>query len=247
VEAPAITLFNHDVGIFSIIMDNIDPKTVELQRKVVTKFNKSNWGVHTIKTNSSHGKTMDWVFNAIADSKSPLANVKVVVFLDIDAIPLSNSALDLLVEEARMGALIGNVQRSGHIENDQHLFVAPSVCAMSVDTYNLIGRPSAEPTARGDVAEEYTYAAEAAGIDVIFNSPLKYEHPVRRMQWETDRSPTWKLSDKKLLSGLQEYGVGTTFGYTGLEEVPLFYHNFQIFHPGHQQLFWDKCDKVLQG
>ena len=58
------------------------------------------------------------------------------------------------------------------------------------------------------------------------------------MDWETNREPFWRLAD-----GMPNYGIGTTFG----DEIgELFYHNFQIFHPGNQERFWKKCESILE-
>lgn len=229
--------------IVSIYMDNINPKTIDLHRAVMTKFSAGYNHLYA-KTKLGHGETMDALWNSEVVKK-----VDHLMFLDIDAIPLSKYTLPLMFDGAAAGALLGNVQRSNHLDNNQHMFVAPSAVCMSVATYNKIGRPSAVPTLRGDVGEEYTYAAEASGVRVKFFWPLRHDRPVARMDWEADRSLTWKLAD-----GYPEYGVGTTFTHLDhpmlpsplVPKLPLIWHSFQSFHPGNQELFWNKCEEVLQ-
>jgi hypothetical protein len=225
--------------IISLYMDNINPKTVEAHRSVMATYNAGFKNFY-IKTPYDHGTTMDAVWQ-----DSQLKDYEYILFLDIDAIPLNLMALEWVFDQAYRGRVAGNVQRSNHLNNGQHMFVAPSVVCMSRETYAKLGSPSARPTNRGDVGEEYTFAARAKGVDVELLWPIKYDRPVVRMAWEQDRSPTWKLADS-----YPEYGVGTTFGIVNdpkdiISSISMFWHSFQSFHSNHQELFWKKCEEVL--
>jgi hypothetical protein len=239
--------------IVSFFMNNIDKKTVDLQRAVVDKYNPEKYPHYSIHTEMRHGATMDmvWALNGIEHPTFKGQNVPkrfdhdVIFFLDIDAVPLNIHAIDDTIQQAAKGRLIGNVQRTNHIKNDQHLFVAPSCLAISVDSFVTIGKPSGMETRRADVAEEYTFAAEKTGIvPVDFYMPLKYDS-------KPAECDSWALKD-----GMPVYGRGTTFGFeptkgsmlgidTSSEAVPLFWHSFQIFHPGQQENFWKKCESIL--
>jgi hypothetical protein len=225
--------------IVSYFMQNVDKKTVDVQRQVVDKYNPEKYPHYSILTDLRHGAAMDiaWAMNGIDHPTFKGHNVAkkfdhdVIFFLDVDAVPLNSSAIHDTITAASNGHLIGNVQRSNHIKNDQHLFVAPSCLAISVDSFVTIGKPSGLETSRGDVAEEYTYAAEKKGIvPVDFYMPLCYDSA-------PSEGGSWALKD-----GMPVYGRGTTFG---VGEVPLFWHSFQIFHPGSQENFWKKCESIL--
>lgn len=232
--------------IASYFMPNINPKTVELQRAVVKKFNPLNLQHIAIKGEIPHGLFMDyiWTLNGQSVSTFKDENVSkqldfdVVLFLDIDCLPVHPNAIETYISAASNGALIGNAQRSGHIENNNHLFAAPSALALSAANFDKMGRPSAMETSRGDVAEEYTYAAEANNIAVDFVMPLRYDRNVYRYDWETDRRPYWTLENSN-----PNYGLGTTYG----KENDLFWHNFQIRVEGQQEQFWKKCEELLNG
>lgn len=218
-------------AIVSFFMNNIHTDTITWHDKVVKKYNRSGVDHLRIQTNGTHGASMDYIWASNKELK-----YDVIMFLDIDCIPLHPDALDYFLLKASEGKLIGNAQRSNHIENNQHVFAAPNAVAMSADTYEKIGRPSAEPNYRGDVGEEYTFAAEEHGVPVEIVLPLKFDRAPRRMVWETDQSPHWALAD-----GMPVYGLGTTFGDTR----ELFWHSFQIFHAGHQEIFWKRCEEEL--
>lgn len=226
--------------IVSFFMGNVNPKTAELQRKVVEKFNVSRYPHYSIQTNIMPGPMMDYVWcmngqntGTFKDPIEKKLDHDVIFFLDIDAIPTNVLAIDLIIDAAAEGILVGNAQRSGHIENNQHVFAAPSCVAMSKDVFEKIGKPSAIPNARGDVCEEWTFMAEEEGVPVQTFMPLKFDAPPIRMDWETNQEPFWRLAD-----GMPHYGLGTTFT-SGI------YHNFQIFHPGQQERFWAKCESYL--
>ena len=229
--------------IASYFMPNIDQKTVELQKKVVEKFNPLKLQHLVIKGEIPHGMFMDYVWSLNGQSVSTLKIEKqldfdVVLFLDIDCLPVSANAIELYLTTALEGKLIGNAQRSGHIQNNNHLFAAPSALALSSTSFDKIGRPSAMETSRGDVAEEYTYAAEANKIAVDFVPPVRYDRDVYRYDWEQDRRPYWTLENE-----LPNYGLGTTYG----NDNDLFWHNFQIRVEGQQEQFWKKCEELLNG
>jgi hypothetical protein len=221
--------------IASIFMKNIDQNLVALQKKVVEKYNKSNIPHYHIYTEASPGYTMDKLVDML-EKKDHDA----IMFLDIDCLPLNNNALDYFFEQAYAGKLIGDAQRSNHIQNGQNVFAAPHNVTFTVATYRKCGNPSFLPNFRGDVAEELTFRARESNIDVEIILPLRYDAPPIRMDWEPkDAPPYWDLAD-----GMPKYGIGTTFGTEGNE---MFWHMYQSFHPGQNERFTKKCEELLNG
>jgi hypothetical protein len=228
-------------------MDNIDQKTVDYQKQVVNKFNPSGYPHYQIKTNMTHAASIDyfWSINGIKVNTFKDQNIEkqvdhdIVLILDTDCVPLNNRGINLYIDKAAEGHLAGNAQRSCHIQNDQHMFAAPSASAISVDSFITIGKPSALETKRADVMEEYTFESEKKGlVPVDLFMPLSYDAPPIRMHWESkDLPPYWSLAD-----GKPNYGIGTTYGDS---EGGLFWHCFQIFQPGQQERFWSKCESLL--
>lgn len=238
--------------IVSYLMENVSEKTAEMQKQVIEKYNKSGIRFYQVKGQMSHAQFIDY-FWAVNGSPTPaMAEVGVkkqlehdgMLILDIDCIPLTDKAIDYYLEQASNGKVIGNVQRSNHLDNNQHVFAAPSALAISKETYETIGRPSALETKRSDVAEEYTWAAEERNIPVELIMPVSFDKAPYKYNWEKDQRPFWALKD-----GMPVYGIGTTFGFSDDSGATqdLFYHNFQIFHPGNQEMFWDRCELALKG
>lgn len=233
--------------IVSVSMPNISRKTVELQREVVQKFNPQNYPHYQffVGMDVKHGVFLDyfWGMNGIKAGVLKEKNIPqelnhdVVIILDTDCIPLSDRAFEYYAQTALNGKLIGNAQRTNHLQNNQHVFAAPSASAISRQIYSKIGAPSALETNRSDVLEEYTWAAEDNNVDVIKVLPLRYDAPPQRYEWERNQPPYWDLAD-----GMPKYGMGTTYGD---DLGDLFWHNFQIRMPGQEERFWNKCEEVL--
>jgi hypothetical protein len=216
-------------AIVSYYMSNIHSDTVEMQKKVVEKFNKSKIPHLIFNGSEPHGRWMDYIHTTIESD--------LILFLDIDCVPVSENSIDEYLKRAAQGSLVGNAQRSGHLKNDNHVFAAPSALAISKETFAKIGRPQAGETIRSDVAEEYTFAAEMHGVKIDLFMPTRYDREVYRYDWEQDRRPYWTLEN-----GLPNYGLGTTYGLPSLD---FFWHNFQIRISGQQEHFRKKCEELL--
>jgi hypothetical protein len=252
-------------GIFSFYMNNIPVEARNAQKAVVDKFNKSGHAFHQIETKLPHGLSMDgcWHMNGCQVRKEfrhlkQQFDFDVVMFLDIDAIPLNDQAIDSYVEQAYNGSLVGNIQRSNHLSNGAHVFVAPSAMALSIETFWTINKPSAVENLRSDVGEEYTWLAQKAGAHVRLYMPLRYDAA------PAEAKDGWALAD-----GMPRYGLGTTFAQMtpsakdgdvldGTKSIAAddiewkqtgpetFWHNFQIRFPGQPERFMAKCEEILK-
>lgn len=221
-------------------MSNIDKKTVDSHKLVLDKFNKSKVFYYQVFEpdpnvgHELHGLVLDKLVLMMRQRGHDA-----IMFLDIDCIPLNDFSIDYYFEQAYKGKLIGNIQRSNHIENNQHVFASPHNIVFTISTYLKIGCPSFSPSYRGDTAEELTYAAEENGVEVELVMPRKYDAPPHYFGWEENYTPYWNLAD-----GMPRYGIGTTFA-NDLGDT--FWHNYQICQPGQQQRFWNKCEEILNG
>lgn len=210
----------------SCFMDNIDQSIVEAQKFVMVKLAPELLLVQA-KTIYPHGHTIDTMLTSALH-----AGYEVALLLDIDAIPLSKYAIDYTLRKAGDGVLIGNIQRSNHIDNDEHLFVAPSFMGININQWDRAGRPSFMETIRGDVAEEVTYRYEQLGHSIEYYLPLRFDAPPMEAEH-------WNLRE-----GMPVYGCQTTFGRDGNEYS---FHAFQISHQRNVDAFVAKCDEVIVG
>ena len=215
--------------ILSPYMANIDQRVVKAQADTLAAI-APNMPILQVRTDSSHGDTVDYMLRKCIQSGYDTA-----LLLDIDAVPYDLHAIEYTLRQAHKGILIGNVQRSNHIDNDQHLFVAPSFMGISLYHYGLVDMPSFVETKRGDVAEEVTYAWEQNNLLTEFYMPLQYENPPAEC-------PFWKLRDD-----MPVYGCGTTFGtYTNIGTRSMSYHAFQIRMGRNVENFLAKCASIIK-
>jgi len=221
--------------IVSIFMQNINHNMLHSQRAVIEKFNVSKIPHYPVLTDDHPGSTLDHLIQHLVD-----AGHDAVMFLDVDCIPLNELALDYFFKQAYAGKVIGDAQRSNHIQNGQHVFAAPHNLTFTFETFNKLGKPTFCHTNRGDVGEELTFKARENNIEVEILMPLRYDAPPIRQHWEPkDSPPYWDLAD-----GMPKYGIGTTFGIEGNE---MFWHMYQSFHPGQNERFLKKCEEILNG
>lgn len=220
--------------IFSYCNHQIDEKIPYLQAKVIEKFNDiPNCRYEFLKYQAKDGEVfpnqvIEYAFNTLFYEK----NYDTILMLDIDCVPLSKEAILNAFEKAENGILYGNVQRSNHIQNNQHCYVAPSAMCITKEMYEKLGKPTFSPTSRGDIGEELTYVAEEKNIPIEMLMPHSYE------KLPYDSNSPWDLAE-----GMPKYGIGTTFA--DKDKNPQFYHLFQSRVGVFNDLFFLKCADII--
>lgn len=224
-------------AIFTYSNHQIEDKISYLQKQIINKFNVNR----LCKYEYLHYKkpdgemTPDEVIEYGLNKLFEVDNYDTILMLDIDCIPLNTKALEYTFERAEQGVLIGNVQRSNHLDNNKHIYPAPSCVAFSRELYDKLGRPSWKPTNRGDIGEELCYRAEEKGIEIEMFMPSKYEEIPH---WNTGERKPWDLRD-----GDPQFGIGTTF--VDKDGNEMFYHLFQSRLNVFNHLFFLKCASIM--
>lgn len=221
--------------IFTYNNFQINPVIIDSQKEVLNKFNIFDDIEHEhLFYNAKDGDVVpDQVINHALPILFYEKGYTSVLILDVDCVPLSSNALDYTFNRIEEGAVIGNVQRSNHLDNNKHLFCGASCCGISRETWERLGRPSSSPTNRSDICEEFVWLAEEQGVDVEFFIPQSYE----RLPYN-EPNP-WPLDDI-----LPPYGIGTTFA--NKNNTPMFYHLFQSRLNLHVELFVNKCKSLVE-
>ena len=219
-----------DRAIFTYSNFQLNPLTIDYHKKVCEKFGKGICDYHYLHYNAPDGQVFP---DQVIDHglRELFKKYKTILILDIDCVPLSSEALEYAFSQAEKGILTGNVQRSNHIENNKHVYVAPSCMALTQDMFPD-GIPSFHPTPRGDIGEELTYQLEDLGKPFEMYLPLHFESLPYKM------TIPWDLNDD-----MPKYGIGTTF--VNDDNMEMFYHLFQSRLLVFDQLFFDKCESLL--
>lgn len=221
-------------AIFTYCNREVDKKIAHLQSKVIEKFNRvPNCHYEFLLYLGRDGEMLpDQVIDYALSELFFTKNYDSVLILDIDCVPTNAEALDYIFAEAERGKLVGNIQRSNHLQNNQHVYVAPSCLCLTRETFLKLGTPSFRITNRGDIGEELTYLAQNQSIEVEMFMPSNYE------QLPYGDSEPWNLQD-----GMAKYGIGTTFVNSLGQEM--FYHLFQSRLNYFSKLFFDKCARLV--
>ena len=152
--------------IVSFYMDNIRRGVVAAQRRLLARFLPDGVAVRQIRTAMKHGPALDAFLAA--------NRYRTVIVLDIDCVPIAEGALERLIDGAEAGRLIGTASCASHLATERHPFIGPFGMALSMELYDRLGRPSCVATARGDVAEELTFAAERIGAPIEWPRPNSF-------------------------------------------------------------------------
>lgn len=221
--------------IFTYNNFQVNNNIVDYQKLVIDKLNTiPNCFYEYLRYNAADGVVWpDTVIDYAFDNLFYKRGYDTILLLDIDCIPLTSNSLLYMFEQAESGILVGNIQRANHLENNEHLYIAPSAICISRETFERLGKPSFAPNNLGDVGESLTYAAEKLDLSMEMFIPSHYQ----KLPYQ--RSEPWPLS-----KDMPSYGIGTTF--VNKKNQEMFYHLFQSSMNIHNDLFYDKCISILK-
>jgi hypothetical protein len=198
--------------VVSFYMDNVVADVVQHQRAVLEKFVPADFALVQKLSTRTHADALDdFVKNTEYD---------LIVVLDIDCVPLSASSVPTLAMRAAQGELVGCVQRANHIDNHGHLYIGAFCMAFTRQLWEKLGRPSFQPTSRGDVGEELTYRCE------------EIHQPIHMIWPSSVEVALWDLTDK------QKFGLNTEYDGS-------FLHAFGIRESANQRKFVDRCRDIM--
>ena len=219
-----LTYFNYQV----------DSRLFRLQSKVIQKFNIfDDIDFKPVFYNAPDGEVFpDNVIDVQLNRLFYKEGYDSILILDVDCIPLSSEAISTTFDYIEQNKLVGNAQRSHHLENDEHIFCGASCLGISKFLYNVIGNPSSSPNKRSDICEEFTWLSEERGFHVHMYTPSSYE------QLPYNEDSPWQLKE-----GLEPYGIGTTFNDG---DKPFFFHLFQSRLGVYNSIFYNKCNEILR-
>jgi hypothetical protein len=172
-------------GVFSLYWDNIDPRLVAAQQAACAAL-QITVIQHRID-GLDHGEWIDWVMARRED-------IDVFLFLDIDCVPLSITALQERFRWAATGALLGAEGAANHLDPSQS-YAGAWYVYINRSFWTRVGRPSARATPHADVCQNWTDTWKRRSGQVTLIPPT---HCVTRK---------WDLPGRPLA-----YGIGTTYG-----------------------------------
>ena len=222
--------------IFTSFNDDVDPKFIEYQHKIIDKLGFADIYMPLYykwhHSEMLHGDILNKFINKAFYERGH----DCILIMDVDCIPLSKEAIDITFELAYNNILVGNAQRSCHIENNNHVYAASSYICFTEELYRNAGRPNMLPNRDGDTCEQMTYNVRRMN-ELNINKFMKLFVP-NAIDAPNEKGEYWTLS------GDMKYGIGTTFSFNGM---PMNYHLFGSRLGIFNQLFFDKAEEVLNG
>jgi hypothetical protein len=204
------------VSLNTLYFPNSNPKFIDATKSVHKHFNLK---VNYWEMSARHGAWMDHVINN-TDSE-------VVGFLDIDCVPLTDTAInEIIVFVAKNKSIAGCAQASNHLPPMTHIFIAPCCFFVWKPLHTALGNISFSETTRSDVCEELCYVAEENGVRMKALYPTHFEREAEE--------GVWRLHNYGL------YGVGTVFANK-------FYHLYQSRFQSNVDLFIERCKQIVDG
>lgn len=198
--------------IISMYWNNIDPRIIKAQADVFSHFGFSLEQMEG--TGIDHG---DW----LDDTMGKLPEDEVVLFIDIDCIPIRKEAIIEAFEAAGRGCFYGVAQVANH-KDKEHVYISPVFMCLSKKTWRELDSPSFKETVNSDAGQNVTRVAQQKGIEIRMSMPTGCLKPV------------WNLSDVGF------YGIGT-FYQSGL------FHLFQARKQRNIKWFLEVSRQVLAG
>lgn len=218
--------------IFTSYNDDIDPRFPVYHEKIMKLFDLDCWykplWYKFHHTEMLHGD----ILNRYINKAFYELGHDCILILDVDCIPLSRESILDTLELAYNGYLVGNIQRSHHIQNDEHLYAASSFICFSEKTFRDAGRPNMLPSYEGDTCEQFTYNMEKVDRSrIILYNPYEIESC-------NEKGEYWGLKSDDTM----KYGIGTTFSWNDKKiNYHLFGSRLKIF----DELFFEKCNTLL--
>jgi hypothetical protein len=174
----------NNVTVCSMHWSNADRRIVDLQKRVFGAF-----GIivrQYDKTDTPHGV---WMNEIMTHAKRD----EVILFCDIDAIPLNEAVVASAIATARSGGIFGCAQAANHLADSNYIYAGPMFLALSKQTWISAGCPNFDAHISQEVAMGLSRSAESRNISI----QLLYPNVVC--------VPKWRLGEKGV------FGIGTFY------------------------------------
>lgn len=181
---------------FSCHMNNLPEGVAEYQRKVFDFFEMEI--NQEISPHNTHHDWMNW--------KVKNTDFDIIIFFDIDCIPLKPGIYDHIFELVKDDNTIVGIEQANQDIDSNFVYAGPACFAFSRKTYEKLGRPTFDITKNYDVGGEFTWRARELGVRVEL------------FKIKSSLNKKWKCGEKW-------FGNGTTY-------EDWLYHQFEVrFYP----------------
>jgi len=207
-----------NVQVFSCYMDNIPKKVIEYQKEV---FNVLNLEINQEFTKLPyHDYWLDEKINSI--------DFDILIFFDIDCIPLKPNIYDYIVEQIEDNNSIIGTEQVNQTRSPNWIYAAPSCFGITKSVFEKMNKPSFRLKPEYDCGGEFSW-----------NAP-KYDVNVKLFEIISSLNKKWNLANKK------RYGNGTIYDDWLYHQFEIRYHQHDNIEQIHSYQFIKKCKEIIQ-
>jgi hypothetical protein len=181
-----------NVQVFSCYMNNIPERVVECQKQVFDTFNME---LNQEFTDLSFHH--DWM-----DQKIKSLDFDILIFFDIDCIPLKPKLYEYIVDQISDDNSIIGVEQVNQTRTPNFVYAAPACFGITKKVYEKLNSPSFKLRDEYDCGGEFSWVAPKYGVNV------------KLFEITSSLNKKWKCLNKR-------YGNGTTYD-------DWLYHQFEI-------------------
>lgn len=186
------------LDIFSCHMNNIPENVMIYQKKVFDYFD-----MELNQEFSPHNTHHEWL-----DYKINNTDFDIIVFFDIDCIPLQPNLYEYIVDQINDDNSFIGIEQSNQDINHNFIYAGPACFAISRKVFEKMNKPSFNITKNYDVGGEFTYYAKD------FNVIPKF------FKFKSSSNKKWKLGEDR------KFGNGSIYD-------DWIYHQFEVRYYPH--------------
>lgn len=211
------TIINgRNVQIFSCYMNNIPENVVKYQKYVFDKFGMEINQEYTDLP--FHDYWLDYKIKSI--------DFDILIFFDIDCIPLKPGLYEYIVDQISDNNSIIGVEQVNQTRSPDFIYAAPACFGITKSVYEKMNKPSFRLTDNYDCGGEFSWYAK------------DYDVNVKLFEIKSSLNKKWKCVNKR-------YGNGTIYDDWLYHQFEVRFHSFNSIEKIYTYQFIQKCKEIL--
>lgn len=212
------TIINgRNVQAYACYMKNIPENVIKYQKMVFDHFGME---LNQELTNLAyHDYWLDEKINSLSD-------FDVLIFFDIDCIPLKHGLYEYIVDQIYDNNSIIGVEQVNQTRSPNFVYAAPACFGITKNVFNKMNKPSFRLTDNYDCGGEFSWVAP------------KYNVNVKLFEITSSLNRKWKCLNKR-------YGNGTIYDDWLYHQFEVRYYDQGSFEKIYSYQFIQKCKEIL--
>jgi hypothetical protein len=202
---------------FSCYMNNMPENVIEYQKKIFDLFHMELNQEFTIQPFHDY-----WL-----NEKIKALDFDIVIFFDIDCIPLKPGLYEYIVDQISDNNSIIGVEQSSWARNPDFIYAGLPCFAFTKQVYEKMNKPTFDLSENYDAGGEFTWRANEYGVNVKL---FKITNSLNRK---------WKCGNKR-------FGNGTIYDDWLYHQFEVRYYSENTFEKIYTYQFIKKCKEIIE-